>query len=113
MRSGDKEVFLELPKERWILSGALTGASWLDGHRYFKNTDTLSRVSRAGGPIEDIVTDLPGRGDHQANQPVVGPDGKLYWGQGRCSNLAVVGADDYAYDGWRAFPTSTMFPAGT
>ncbi len=101
VRTGDQETFLELPKERWLESGALAGACWLDGHLYFNNTATLSRVGRDGGPIEDIVTDLPGRGDHQANYPVVGPDGKLYWGQGSCTNLAVVGADDYAYE-WMA-----------
>lgn len=104
VETGEKEVFLQLPEERWVRSGALTGSCWLDGHLYFNNTDTLSRVGREGGPIEDVVTDLPGRGDHQANYPLVGPDGKLYWGQGSCTNLAVVGPDDYAYEWMARYP---------
>ena len=39
------------------------------------------------------MTDLPGYGDHQTDYLVVGPDGKLYWGQGSVTNTGVVGAD--------------------
>ncbi len=101
--SGEHETFFELPDERWIKTGAFTGACWHDGSLYFMNTDTLSRL-RADGTIEDLVTDLPGRGDHMSNYPAPGPDGKLYFGQGTATNAAVVGPDDYAYEWPRLFP---------
>jgi glucose/arabinose dehydrogenase len=58
------------------------------------NTDTLSRIG-PDGRSEDIVSGLPGRGDHQANHPVVGPDGKLYFGVGSVTNAGVVGPDNF------------------
>jgi glucose/arabinose dehydrogenase len=103
VQTGEYETFLDLPEERWIFSGALTGACWHEGYLYFNNTDTLSRVG-PDGVIQDIVTDLRGLGDHQANYPVVGPDGKVYFGQGSATNLAVVGPDDYAYEWLERFP---------
>jgi glucose/arabinose dehydrogenase len=101
--AGEYAPFFELPEERWIKTGAFTGACWHGGHLYFMNTDTLSRLA-PDGTIEDLVTDLPGRGDHQSNYPVVGPDDKLYFGQGTATNTAIVGADNYAYEWLRHFP---------
>lgn len=98
--TGAQETLFELPADRWHRTGAFTGATWHDGSLYFANTDTISRLG-PDGSIEDIVTDLPGRGDHQTNYPIVGPDGKLYWGQGSATNAGVVGADNYAYE-WLA-----------
>src|SRR5574339_220327 len=63
---GGVEEFFRLPAERWQRTGALTGACWHEGHLYFCNTDTLSRLG-PDGRLEDLVTGLPGRGDHQAN----------------------------------------------
>lgn len=101
--TGEYEVLFELPEERWIKTGAFTGSVWHQGSLYFMNTDTLSRL-RPDGTIEDLVTDLPGRGDHQSNYPIIGPDGKIYFGQGTATNSAVVGADNYAYEWLRHFP---------
>ncbi|MBW3615647.1 MAG: PQQ-dependent sugar dehydrogenase [Actinobacteria bacterium] len=101
--SGATETFLELPFDRWRKTGAVTGACWYDGTCYLMNTDTLSRVT-ADGRLQDIVVDLPGRGDHQSNYPVMGPDRKLYFGQGTATNAAVVGADNFAYEWLRFFP---------
>lgn len=101
-RTGDKEVFFDLPEERWNKTGAFTGAAWHQGSLYFMNTDTLSRL-RPDGSIEDLVTDLPGLGDHQANYPTLGPDGKIYWGQGTATNTGIVGADNWAYEWLRHF----------
>jgi hypothetical protein len=103
VETGAYETFFELPEERWVKTGALTGACWHQGQLYFMNTDTLSRL-QADGTIEDLVTDLPGKGDHQSNCPVVGSDGKIYFGQGTATNLAVVGADNYAYEWLKHFP---------
>jgi glucose/arabinose dehydrogenase len=103
VETGGCEVVFELPEERWIMTGAVTGACWHDGHLYLMNTDTLSRIT-PGGEMEDLVTGLPGLGDHQANYPVVGPDGRIYFGQGTYTNTAVVGADDFSYEWLRKFP---------
>jgi glucose/arabinose dehydrogenase len=110
VRTGTCQSFFELPEERWIKTGALTGACWHDGALYFTNTDTLSRL-RSDGTLEDLVTGLPGRGDHQVNCPVVGPDGKLYFGVGSATNNGVVGADNAAYEWLPKFPDVHDVPA--
>lgn len=101
--TGVVETFFELPSERWRKTGAVTGACWHDGLLYLMNTDTLSRIG-PDGQLQDVVTDLPGLGDHQSNYPVVGPDGKLYFGQGTATNTAVVGPDNFSYEWLRYFP---------
>jgi glucose/arabinose dehydrogenase len=108
--TGECEQVIELPEERWFRVGALTGACWRDGALYFANTDTLSRLT-PNGQIEDIVTGLPGCGDHQTNYPVAGPDGKLYFGVGRATNADVVGADNFAYEWLPHFPDTHDVPA--
>lgn len=95
--TGEWDVFFTLPEDRWFKPGAMTGACWHDGWLYIMNTDTLFRVNE-DGQIEDILTGLAGRGDHQSNYPIVGPDGKIYFGQGCATNCGVVGADDYAFE---------------
>jgi glucose/arabinose dehydrogenase len=97
VRTGDFSTFYQFPESRWHLTGAVTGACWHEGWLYVMNTDTLSRID-AEGNIEDIVTGLPGLGDHQANYPVVGPDGKIYFCVGSVTNGGVVGADNAAYE---------------
>lgn len=109
--TGDSETFFELPDDRWRKTGAFTGACWHDGYLYFSNTDTVSRLG-PDGTIEDIVTDLPGLGDHQTNYPVAGPDGKLYWGQGSVTNTGIVGADNHSYEWLRYFPEVHDIPGG-
>jgi glucose/arabinose dehydrogenase len=108
--TGTYETFFELPKEQWNNVGAMTGACWFQGHLYVMNTDTLLRI-RPDGTTEEILTDLPGRGDHQANYPVVGPDGKLYFGMGSATNTGVVGADNFAYEWLPKFPQFHDVPA--
>jgi glucose/arabinose dehydrogenase len=110
VQTGQYEPFYELPEERWIKTGALTGACWHAGYLYFTNTDALSRIG-PDGAVEDIVTGLPGRGDHQTNYPVAGPDGKIYFGQGSATNSGVVGADNFAYEWLAQFPTMHDVPA--
>jgi glucose/arabinose dehydrogenase len=101
--TGAIEPFFELPRERWFQTGAMTGACWHDGSLYVANTDTLFRVT-AEGAVEDVLTGLPGRGDHQTNYPVVGPDGRIYLTVGTATNLAVVGPDNWNYEWLRHFP---------
>jgi glucose/arabinose dehydrogenase len=108
--TGAVDTFLDLPEERWIETGALTGACWHDGWLYFTNTDTVSRY-RPGSQIEDIVTGLPGRGDHQTNHPLVGTDRKIYFGVGSATNSGVVGPDNLAYGWLDKFPADHDVPA--
>jgi glucose/arabinose dehydrogenase len=108
--TGACTTFFEWPEDRWIRTGAVTGACWHDGYLYVTNTDTLSRIG-SDGWLEDIVTDLPGLGDHQTNYPVLGPDQTLYWGQGSVTNCGVVGADNFAYEWLPKFPRACDAPA--
>ncbi|MGD9696948.1 MAG: sorbosone dehydrogenase family protein [Thermoleophilia bacterium] len=51
------------------------------------------------GRVETVLDGLPGPGNYHTNMVAVGPDGKLYFGQGALTNLGIVGLD--AYDlGW-------------
>ncbi len=109
VQTGESETFYEFPEARWHKVGAVTGACWHDGALYVMNTDTLSRIT-PDGQIEDILTGLPGIGDHQANYPVVGPDGKLYFGQGCATNCGVVGGDDFAFEWLAKHPTFHDIP---
>ena len=111
LRTGRYETYLELPEDRWVKTGAVTGACWRDGTLYVTNTDHVFRVT-PDKRIEDVVTGLPGRGDHQTNYPVLGPDGKLYWGQGSVTNGGVVGAENFAYEWLPKFPHTHDVPGG-
>ncbi len=108
-RTGEQRTFWELPEDRWIKSGAVTGACWHQGNLYVMNTDTLSRIN-LDGSTTDIVTDLPGKGDHQANYPIAGPDGKLYFAVGVATNAGVVGADSFAFEWLSKFPDFCDIP---
>lgn len=111
-RSGARQIFFELPENRWIPTGVMSGCCWHQGQLYFVNTDTLSCL-RPDGSIEDLVDDLPGRGDHPCSYPVIGPDGKIYFGVGSVTNLGVVGPDNYDYEWLRFFPDLHDVPGDT
>ncbi len=66
------------------------------------STDTIFRIE-PDGRSEDVVTGLPGRGDHQTNYPVVGRDGKLYFTVGTATNTGVVRRDNWNYEWLRDF----------
>jgi glucose/arabinose dehydrogenase len=110
LATGRYEPVFVLPQDEWIKTGALTGACWHAGALYFMNTDTLYRRG-PDGQVAAIMTDLPGKGDHQANYPVAGPDGKLYFGVGSATNSGVVGADNAAYEWLPKFPGFCDVPA--
>jgi glucose/arabinose dehydrogenase len=97
LTTGATRVIYQFKGAEWHKTGAVTGAAWVDGWLYVANTDRIVRIS-PHGLSETVVADLPGLGDHQTNHPLLGPDGKLYWGQGSATNAGVVGADNYAYE---------------
>jgi glucose/arabinose dehydrogenase len=76
----------------------VTGLLMVDGTLYVSHRTKVSKVG-PGGVLSDIVTDLPSLGDHQNNKIVLGPDGRIYMGQGTVTNSGVVGVDNYVF-GW-------------
>ncbi len=60
------------------------------GELYISHKGIVSIVEE-DKTLRDIVTDLPSLGDHQNNNIVLGPDGKIYMGQGTTTNSGVVG----------------------
>jgi glucose/arabinose dehydrogenase len=109
-QTGAWETFYTLPEDKWIKGAAVTGACWHKGVLYVMNTDTLMRI----GPdkqAEEIVTGLAGRGDHQSNHPIVGPDEKIYFGQGCATNCGVVGADNFGFEWLTKSPEVSDVPA--
>jgi glucose/arabinose dehydrogenase len=51
------------------------------------------------GAITPLIESLPTGGDHHANGPTLGPDGKLYFALGTMTNSGVVGPDNFDF-GW-------------
>ena len=110
VRSGRTSTLYEFPEEQWVKTGAVTGAVWHDGALLVSNTDRILRITPDGEATE-VLAGLPGLGDHHTNHPVLGPDGRLYWGQGTATNTGVVGADNFAYEWLPTFPDFHDVPA--
>jgi glucose/arabinose dehydrogenase len=79
------------------LSAPITDLLWHEGKLFISQKGKISVLE--GSTVRDLVTGLPSKGDHHNNQIIVGPDGKLYVGQGTASNSGVVGIDNYVF-GW-------------
>src|SRR5512142_634617 len=109
-RTGAWKTFYTLPEDKWIKGAAVTGGCWHKGYLYVMNTDTLMRIDR-NGKAEEILTGLAGRGDHQSNHPIIGPDEKIYFGQGCATNCGVVGADNFGFEWLPKFPDFSDVPA--
>jgi len=80
------------------LNGPITGLLWYENQLYITHKGKVS-ILESTGNVRDIVTDLPSLGDHFNNELAVGPDGKLYFGQGTATNSGVVGVDNFVF-GW-------------
>jgi glucose/arabinose dehydrogenase len=84
-------------------NGPWTGVSHLEGSFYIAEGGSLrgGRLLqvRPDGAIMPLLSELPSFGDHQVNGPVIGPDGRLYFGIGTFTNSGVVGEDNYR-SGW-------------
>jgi len=109
-KSGQRTLVVEL-RDRWNPTGAATGAAWHDGALVVANTDSLLQVDPTSGAVAELVTGLPGLGDHQTNHPIVGADGRIYWGQGCVTNMGVVGADNFGYEWLATHPEHCDVPA--
>lgn len=80
------------------LSGPINDLLWHEGRLYVSHRGKISTIA-SDGAVRDLVTGLPSAGDHQNNQMTVGPDGKIYFGQGTATNAGVVGLDNFKM-GW-------------
>jgi len=79
----------------------ITAVAFHNGQIYVVHAGTVSIVA-AGGTVRDIITGLPGQGDHQADQ-IVFKDNALYLSIGTVTNAAVVGTDNAVF-GWLKKP---------
>lgn len=93
------------------LNAPITDLLWHNGQLYISHR---GKISAAGndGVLKDLVTGLPSYGDHFNNQMTVGPDGKIYFGQGVASNSGVIGLDNaYPFVWLMLWPDSHDVPA--
>src|SRR4051794_32293317 len=110
VETGEYDVLLTWPDHLWQRTGSVTGAASHNGSLYLTNTDTVYRLA-PDSELSEIVSELPGRGDHQLNQPRIGPDGKLYFAVGSATNSGVVGPDNAAYEWLPIHPEVHDVPA--
>lgn len=84
-------------------NGPWTGVTYHNGNFYVAEGGQMvgGKILRItpDGNISSLIEDLPTKGDHHTNGPVVGPDGYLYFGLGTATNSGVVGKDNYDF-GW-------------
>lgn len=92
------------------LNGPVNDLLWHDGRLFISHRGKISALE-ADGTIRDLVTGLPSWGDHQNNQMSIGPDGKLYFGQGTATNSGVVGLDNYKMGWLKKYPDFHDRPA--
>jgi glucose/arabinose dehydrogenase len=79
----------------------ITSVAFHDGQVYVVHAGTVSIIDE-GGQLRNIITGLPGQGDHQANQ-LVFQDNVMYLSIGTVTNSAVVGEDNAVF-GWLKKP---------
>ncbi|MBW3563612.1 MAG: glucose dehydrogenase [Acidobacteria bacterium] len=84
-------------------NGPWNGVAYHDGAFFVaeggqREGGRILRITPAG-EVTPIVENLPSLGDHHTNGPAVGPDGRIYFGQGTATNSGVVGLDSAQF-GW-------------
>lgn len=92
-------------------NGPITDLLWHEGKLLVSHRGKISSVG-TDGAVNDLVTGLPSAGDHFNNEMTVGPDGKIYFGQGTATNSGVVGLDNaYPYVWLLLYPDVHDVPA--
>jgi glucose/arabinose dehydrogenase len=71
----------------------ITGTNYLKGSIYVSHRGFVSTVT-LDGTRQNIITGLPSNGDYYNSRVVIGPDNKIYFGQGTVTNSGVVGPDN-------------------
>ncbi|HLU70752.1 MAG TPA: hypothetical protein VKZ82_01115 [Nonomuraea sp.] len=93
------------------LAAPVTGLSWHDGRLYVSEGGRGRILAiEPDGTRTTLVDGLPGPGNYHTNTPIVGPDRKLYFGQGAMSNLGVIGLDAYELGWLRRLPHAHDVP---
>lgn len=91
--------------------GPITDILWHQGRLYVSHRGKIS-VIEPDGRVEDLITGLPSEGDHENNQLSLGPDNKIYFGQGTVTNAGIVGLDNaYPYLWLMLYPNMHDVPA--
>lgn len=89
-------------------NGPWTGVIYSKGNFYIAEGGQLEggRILRVtpDGEISSLIDNLPGRGDHHTNGPVIGADGRIYFAQGTATNSGVVGEDNAKFGWLKRFP---------
>lgn len=67
----------------------LTGINDHDGVLYVSHKGSIS-IIEPNGTRRNIIVGLPSDGDYYNNRVVIGPDDKMYFGQGTATNSGVV-----------------------
>lgn len=77
------------------LRAPVTGLVYHEGHFYVSEGGNPGRISRLSpsGERTVLLDGLPGFGNYHTNTVAIGPDGKMYFGQGAHTNSGVIGAD--------------------
>jgi glucose/arabinose dehydrogenase len=81
------------------LNGPITDIEFYDGKIYVSHRGIISTIEPDSGLVKDIIIGLPSTGDHHNNQIAIGPDNRIYFGQGEATNSGVVGEDNFRL-GW-------------
>ncbi len=79
----------------------ITAVAFHDGQVYVVHAGTVSTIEE-DGQLQNLITGLPGQGDHQANQ-LIFQDDVMYLSIGTVTNSAVVGEDNAVF-GWLKKP---------
>ncbi len=79
----------------------VTSVAFNEGKVYVVHGGTISMIDRPGR-LKNLITGLPGQGDHQANQMIF-KDGFMYFAVGTVTNASVVGPDNAVF-GWLKKP---------
>lgn len=93
------------------LNGPVADLLYHDGRLYVAHRGRISVADN--GTLRDLVSGLPSDGDHHTNQMAVGPDGKIYFGQGTATNSGVVGVDNFTMGWLKTKPNFHDVPART
>jgi glucose/arabinose dehydrogenase len=93
------------------LNGPVADLLYYQGLLYVSHRGKISVIEN--GKLRDLVTGLPSDGDHHTNQMAVGPDGKVYFGQGTATNSGVVGVDNFQMGWLNKHPNFHDVPAKT
>jgi glucose/arabinose dehydrogenase len=90
----------------------VNGLAFHRGSLYISEGGHPARISRLepDGRHTVIIDQLPGPGNYHTNMVAVGPDDKLYFGQGAMTNTAIVGLDAYALGWLRRLPHAHDLP---